>query len=160
MLYKVSRIHLFLPQKVTRFMGQVPVISRLDCCNSLLAGVACLCLSSSAAHPQCSSPECFSPEFSPTSPPPLPTSPPCTGYRRLREYDSSHWCLPTVLRLAQAHPTSRTWSSCPVPVPPSLCTVLYDCHVFAAPTLGGDPTCRSILIVCCPGSTTVRRPPH
>ena len=38
-------------------------------------------------------------------------SPFCAGYRWLLESDLSHWFLPIVLQMAQAHSTSRTLSN-------------------------------------------------
>lgn len=82
---------------------QALVISWLDNCNSLLAGLpAC-----SIQPPQ--RPFWLSTYLS--SPTLHRSSTPCTGYWWLLKSDSCHWNLPTVLRTAQTHSTSRrTWS--------------------------------------------------
>lgn len=49
---------------------------------------------------------------------------PCAGYRWLLRSVSRYCCLPTVLRMAQAHPTSRRWSN----HPPNVSTMLRSCQ--------------------------------
>ncbi len=47
----------------------------------------------------------------PSSPTLHRTSAPWPGYQWVLESDSRHWYLATMLQMAQAHPTSRTWSN-------------------------------------------------
>ncbi len=61
----------------------------------------------------CSSPRMQQPSWSstyPSSPTLHCSSALCTGYQWLLGSDSRHWYLPTMLGMAQAHPTSSTWS--------------------------------------------------
>ncbi len=71
------------------------------------------------------------------------------------ESDSRHWYSPTVLQIAQVHPTTRTWSNLtPKPVH---YTLLLACYSLSARE--AQLPLIKITSVWCPGSTVVERAP-
>ena len=107
MLHNIRRIRLLLTQKAAQVLVQALVISHLDYCNSLLAGLPAgvirpLQLIQNAAGRLV---------FNLSSLTLLGSSTPFTGYQWLPASISKHKYLCTVLRTDRVQSTSRTWSN-------------------------------------------------
>ncbi len=105
-LHNICKIRPFLTQEAVQVLVQTLVISCLDYYIQPLAGVPA-CTIQPLQFIQNAVARLAYPSF----PIPHHSSTPCSGYRWLLESDYRHWYLPTVLWMAQAHPTSRTWSN-------------------------------------------------
>ena len=151
-LHNIRRVCLFLAQEVALLLVEALVISRLEPLQLTPGWCASMCLSNLGSSSRMLQPGWSSTHLS--SPTLHSSSTPCTTHRWVLESHWKQWWLPTLMCMAQVHPTSRNTSS------PSatLCHCQSICQSLS--TIGAQLLLNKILTVCCPGSTMVVQALH